>query len=345
MKVDVQDDAPGVRVFGHLPDGAPVHAITLEAPSGLRAEILTYGGILRRLQVPVAGKPVDIVLGLPDLPGYLADAHHLGALVGRYGNRIAHARFTLGGREYVLNRNHGSHHLHGGAQGFGRCVWALEDAGSTHVVLRHESPAGAQGYPGHVSVSAWFELDDDGLQLTYRAQTDATTILNLTHHPYFNLSGHPAQPASAHWLTIPADGYLPVDDELIPLGEIAPVAGTPFDFRAPRLLAAVGDGHRQLHLAGGYDHCLVLNPTRDYSAELYSPHSGIMMRLSSPMPGLQLYAGQGLPSGMSGLCLEPQHFPDAPNRPQFPSTVLHPGEEYWHRIDYRFAVVAPERNV
>jgi len=338
-------DLPNVRIFGHLPDGTPIHAITLTAPSGLRAEILTYGGILRRLQVPVNGTPVDVVLSLPDLAGYLRHGReHLGALVGRYANRIRRARFTLDGHEYQLDRNEGHNHLHGGAQGFAHQRWALDEAGARHVVLGYESPAGEGGYPGHLSVRARYEVTDDGLHLICHAQTDAATIVNLTHHPYFNLSGNPALPADRHWLKIPADGYLPADTEGFPLGEIASVTDTPFDFRSGRTLAeASTPGHEQLRLAGGYDRCLALQPERTHSAHLYSPDSGISMRLASPMPGLQLYGGQGLPHelGISGLCLEPQHFPDAPNHAHFPSTVLHPGQEYVHQIDYRFAVAAP----
>jgi len=332
-----------VRIFGHLPGGAPVHAITLQAPSGLCAQVLTYGGILRQLHIPVNGERVNIVLGLADLPAYLNDRHHLGTLVGRFGNRIGHACFMLDGHEHQLDRNDGRHHLHGGAQGFGRRIWTLLEHSPAHAVLGYQSPAGEQGYPGNLTVSARFELHDDGLELTYHAHTDAATIINLTHHPYFNLSGNPALPADAHWLRIPAEHYLPVDDELIPLGEIASVQGTPFDFRAARRLSDIqGLGHEQLRRAGGYDHCLVLEPGHAHSAELYSPHSGILMRLTSPMPGVQLYGGQGLAPGDSGLCLEPQYFPDSPNHTHFPSPVLYPGEDYTHRIGYRFAVLAPE---
>jgi len=337
----MKSDPPGVRVFGHLADGTPVHAITLQAPSGLCAQVLTYGGILRRLQVPTCGSLVDVVLGLPDLGAYLNDRHHLGTVVGRFGNRIKHARFVLDGREYQLDRNDGAHHLHGGAQGFGRRIWTLDECSPAHAVLGYQSPAGEQGYPGCLTVSARFELHDDGLELSCRARTDATTIINLTHHPYFNLSGNPSLSAAAHWLRIPADHYLPVDDELIPLGEIAPVQGTPFDFRTARRLSDIPcSGHPQLQRAGGYDHCLILESGHPYSAELYSPHSGIIMRLVSPMPGVQLYGGQGLAPRISGLCLEPQHFPDSPNQPHFPSTILHLGEDYTHRIHYQFAAVA-----
>jgi len=333
-------------VFDHLPDGTPIHAITLTAPSGLRTEILTYGGIMRCLQVPAQGKLVDVVLGFADIGGYLQyDYLYLSALVGRYCNRIRDARFTLDGREYQLDRNYGKdlkHQLHGGPQGFSRQIWTLDEAGPRHVVLRHESPAGDQGFPGNLSVSARYELTDDGLQLEYHAQTDATTIVNLTHHPYFNLSGNPALASNRQWLKIQADAYLPTDAEQCPLGEIASVTDTPFDLRNGRTLSqASTQDHEQLRLANGYDHCFVLQPWRTCSAELHSPDSGITMRIKSPMPGLQLYGGQALPEGLSGICLEPQYFPDSPNFAHFPSAVLHPGQEYVHRIDYRFAVAAP----
>jgi len=338
------DDLPNVRLFGHLPDGAPVHAITLTAPSGLRAEVLTYGGILRSLQVPVQGKPIEVVLGFPDLAGYLQHSiHYLGALVGRCCNRIRHAQLTLDGQHHPLDRNHGQHHhIHGGSQGFSHHVWTLDEVSDSHVLLRHESPAGDQGYPGHLSVSARYDLADDTLQVTCRAQTDATTIVNLTHHPYFNLSGNPSLPADRQWLKIWADAYLPTDKEQFPLGEIASVTDTPFDFRTARQVSETTiQDHDQLRFAGGYDHCLVLQPWRKFNAELHSPDSGITMRVSSPMPGTQLYGGQYLPEGLSGLCLEPQYFPDTPNHAHFPSALLHPGQEYAHPINYQFSVVSP----
>jgi len=341
----MHNDAPNSRVFGHLSDGTSVHAITLAASSGLRAEVLTYGGILRSLQVPVQGKSANVVLGFSDLAGYLQhDIHYLGALVGRYCNRIRNARFMLEGRQYPLDRNFGEHHIHGGSQGFSHCVWKVDEISGSHVLLSHQSPAGDQGYPGNLSVRARYELTDDGLQLVCRARTDASTIVNLTFHPYFNLSGNPTLAADRQWLEIPADGYLPADAKGFPLGKIESVTDTPFDYRTSRKVsdASIQD-HDQLRLAGGYDRCLVLQPWRTYSAKLHSPDSGITMQVKSPMPGLQLYGGQAFwdTSAMSGLCLEPQYFPDSPSHPHFPSTVLHPGQEYVHSIDYRFTGSAP----
>jgi len=333
-------------VFGHLPDGTPVHRIALGAVSGLRAEILTYGGTLHRLQVPGKEKLVDVILSHPDFAGYLQyDYLYLGALVGRYCNRIADARFVLDGHTYRLPPNYGKqrqYQLHGGAQGFSRRIWTVNELGANHVVLGYESPAGDQGYPGHLRVSARYTLTEDGLQLVFHATTDATTPVNLTHHPYFNLSGNPALPANRQWLRIPADSYLPSDAEQCPQGEVASVGDTPFDLRKGRRLSETSvQDHEQLRLAGGYDHCLVLQPWRTYSAELHSPDSGITMRVTSPKPGLQLYGGQALPEGLSGLCLEPQYFPNSPNIAHFPSTLLHPGQKYIHHIGYQFSLIAP----
>jgi aldose 1-epimerase len=330
------------RVFGRLDDGSEVHALTLRSDAGLAAEVLSFGGILRRLTLEVDGRPLSLVLGLPDLPAYLTDRDNLGILVGRYGNRIAHGRFSLDGQQYQLDRNEGDNHLHGGRGGFGRRLWDIEalDVASVRLALR--SPAGDQGYPGNVQVSATLRLHGHCLELCYRARTDAPTPFNLTHHPYFNLAGDPTVPAAQQRLQVPAERYLPVDAALIPTGTLAAVAATPFDFRVAtsfdeRRVA----GDPQLALGHGYDHCLLLQAAHDYSAELYSPHSGVALRIVSPMPALQVYEGQMLDRGHPGLgrgvCLEPQQCPDAPNQPAFPPAILRPGEEYVHRIEYRFA--------
>lgn len=328
------------REFGRIGDTV-IHAITL-ASEGVKAEVLTYGGILRRLQIETAQGSVDVVLGLPDLDAYRNDRDYLGVLVGRYGNRIGGASFELDGRRYALSANEGVNHLHGGHAGFGRRVWTIAACEPQRLLLRYLSPDGEEGYPGELHVEAEFVLASQRLQLTYRARADAATPLNLTHHPYFNLAGDPAVPVATQVLRVPVEHYLPVNQQLIPTGEIASVNGTAFDFRVPATLderrAASG---AQLQTSGGFDHCLVLSADRHCSAELYSPHSGVAMRLISPAPAVQLYEGQGLdrshPELGRGVCLEPQDFPDAPNHPQFPPAILRPGQTYEHRIVYQFA--------
>lgn len=338
-----------VRGFGRLDDGTEVHAHRLGSDDGLHAEILDLGGILARLRMPVEGRPVDLVLGLPDARAYRADPAYLGILVGRYGNRIGGARFELDGRAHRLAANEGRNHLHGGMLGFSRRMWTVAAHDSNELVLRYRSPDGEEGYPGTLDVTATFRLHGARLQLRFEARCDASTPFNPTHHPYFNLAGDPAVPAAAQRLRIPADGYLPVDAELIPTGEIADVAGTPFDFREAATLHAHHDAaDAQLRAGGGYDHCLVLQQPHDCVAELYSPHSGVAMRILCDAPAVQLYGGQGLdvqhPGIGRGLCLEPQDFPDAPNRANFPAAILRPGQDYVRVIEYRFAVPGRDRD-
>lgn len=331
------------RPFGRLDDGTPVHAWTLGDTDGLSAEILDLGGILAKLEFPGAQGRTGLVLGLGDAQAYHDDPAYLGILVGRFGNRIAGAAFTLEGERHQLTANQGRNHLHGGAYGFGRRVWTVEARGADTLALRYRSPDGEEGYPGNLDVRATYRLQGACLRLDLEATSDRPTPFNPTHHPYFNLAGDPAVPASAQWLQVPASGYLPVDEGLIPLGEVAGVSGSPFDFRVARTLDAAFDGgDRQLRTAGGYDHCLVLDPGRDHAAMLYSPHSGIALRIDSDAPALQLYGGHGLdrqhPGLGRGLCLEPQGFPDAPNRPAFPDAILRPGTTFRRRIEYRFAM-------
>ncbi len=336
-----------LRDFGRMPDGEAIQAIDLEGAGGLRLELLTYGGILRRLVLPTRRGPVDLVLSLDDLPAYLADRDHLGTLVGRFGNRIAGGRFELDGQPHEVTRNEGHNHLHGGARGFGQRVWSVRELQPDRLVLGYRSAAGEEGYPGTLEVSASFRVGRDGFELVYSAATDAPTPINLTHHPYFNLAGDPAVPAAAQRLRIPADRYLPVQADLIPTGEIAAVQGTPFDLRDPATLEQRLDpADPQLQIANGFDHCLVLADGAACSAELYSPHSGAAMRITSSMPALQLYDGHALdnshPGIGRGLCLEPQGYPDAPNHAQFPEALLRPGQTYTHRIEYRLVDAGPD---
>ncbi|WP_372391255.1 aldose epimerase family protein [Xanthomonas sp. NCPPB 3582] len=336
------------RVFGQLPDGTEVHALTLRSDAGLTAEVLTYGGILHTLHLTTAQGVVPLVLNLPDLPAYAADGDSLNILVGRFGNRIAGARYTLDGLTHVLAANEGRNQLHGGLRGFGRRVWSVLEQTAEQVLLGYDSPDGEEGYPGNLQVRARLALHGDTLQLDFEARCDAATPVNLTHHPYFNLSGDPQLRAASQVLRVPADRYLPVDAESIPTGEIAAVAGTPFDFRTPAALAErIDPAHPQIVLGKGYDQCLVLAEGADCVAELYSPHSGVAMRISSDAPAVQLYEGQHLdahhPGLGRGICLEPQDYPDAPNHPQFPSTILRPGQVYRRRIAYRFAHPGPQQ--
>lgn len=335
-----------LREFGRLDDGRSVHAIALGGASGLQAEILSYGGVLRQLSVPGPTGRVSVVLGHADLAAYQPNEDYLGILVGRFGNRIARSRFALDGREHLLSANEGRNHLHGGHLGFGRHLWRISESAADRLVLEHRSPAGDEGYPGTLDVAASFRLDGDCLELAYTATTDAPTPVNLTHHPYFNLAGDAAVPAARQWLRVPADRYLPVDRELIPTGEIASVAATPFDFRQPAMIERnARPPHEQIARGRGYDHCLVLADDADCVAELYSPHSGVAMRIVSDAPAVQFYEGQGLdarhPHLGRGVCLEPQGFPDAPNRLEFPGAILQPGETYRRRIRYCFAAVPP----
>ena len=334
------------RPFGRLEDGTAVQAFRLGGGHGLSAEILDLGGILARLEFPGAQGRTPLVLGLADAQAYFRDPAYLGILVGRFGNRIAGATFELDGRQHRISANEGRHHLHGGMLGFGRRLWTVEAHEQDLLALRYRSPAGEEGYPGNLEVSATYRLHGAHLQLDLKATTDAPTPFNPTHHPYFNLAGNPAVAASAQWLQVPASGYLPVDEALIPLGDVADAGGSPFDFRVARTLEAAFDGdHPQLRRGGGYDHCLVLDAARDHAAMLYSPHSGIALRIDSDAPALQLYGGQALdrqhPGIGRGLCLEPQGFPDAPNRSGFPDSILRPGTVFRRRIDYRFAAPGP----
>ncbi|ADV26731.1 Aldose 1-epimerase [Pseudoxanthomonas suwonensis 11-1] len=336
------------RSFGRLDDGRVVHAHVLGAGGALRAEVLDLGGILARLEFAGAQGPVPLVLGLPDAASYFADPSYQGIVVGRFGNRIGGAAFTLDGQACRVSANEGRNHLHGGMLGFGRRLWQVHAHDEARLELRYHSPDGEEGYPGNLGMRAIYSIDGARLRLELEATCDAPTPFNPTHHPYWNLAGDASVPASAQWLKSPTRGFLPVDGELIPLGEVADAAGTAFDFRVARTLdAAAASGHPQLDAAGGYDHCLVLEEGATTCALLYSPHSGIALRIDCNAPALQLYDGHALdrqhPGLGRGLCLEPQGYPDAPNRPQFPQAVLRPGEVYRRVIDYRFAAPGPGR--
>lgn len=332
-----------MRPFGKLEDGRGVEAITLGDPQGLQAEVLTYGAILRRLTCPVRGQRRDLILSLPTIEAYERDRAYVGALVGRFGNRIANAQFSLDGHEHRVTANEDVNHLHGGALGFGKRLWrvlSLDQSRVPTLELGLLSPAGEEGYPGSLDVKVTLAALPTSLRITLRARTDAATPVNLTYHPYFNLAADPHAPATRHSLRIPASHYLPVRAGLIPTGEFAAVEGTAFDFRRSRQLAPPAAGsHAQLALAGGYDHCWVLDPGADCACELRSPEGDLKLTMSGSGPGLQFYNGQFLsrahPGIGSGVILEPQGLPNAPNERAFPSSILRPGDEYRAEIAYQ----------
>ncbi|MEP7243462.1 MAG: aldose epimerase family protein [Gammaproteobacteria bacterium] len=334
------------RPFGRLPDGRAVEAVTLGASGGLQAEVLTYGGILRRLILPARQGTLDLVLTLPDLDAYVRDEDFLGVLVGRVANRIAGAQFELNGRPYAVSANESPNHLHGGRLGFGKRLWRVLDiqtAPHHRLWLALSSPAGEEGYPGDLDVTAEFIVEADELQLRLEARCDVPTPVNLTYHPYFNLSGDPRRSTGEQVMRIPASGFLPVrDGQLIPTGEIEGVLNTPFDFRTPRPMQLTElTAHPQLVRGSGFDHCWVLDVRRDCDAELHSPHSGVTMTLHTDRPALQCYGGQHLSKhypGLNGICLEPQGFPNAVNEPGFPSTIVEPGDPWQALFRYRFGL-------
>ena len=331
-----------ISEFGLLGDGRKVELITLGGPLGLQAEVLTYGAILRRLTFPVRGERRDLILQFDRLQDYVLDPAYVGSLVGRFGNRIADSRFTLDGQAHELVANEGPNHLHGGRHGFGKRLWRVLGIAQKEwprVVLGLRSPDGEEGYPGNFDATAEIEVRYDVLAVTFTARTDAPTPVNLTYHPYFNLNDGGAA-ATGQRLRIPADHYLPVRAGLIPTGEIAPVEGTCFDFRESRLLHPPPlDPDPQLALAGGYDHCWVLRADADCACELTSASGDVTLTMLGSGPGLQFYNGQYLarthPDLGSGVILEPQGFPNAPNEPAFPPAIVRPGETWRATIMYR----------
>ncbi len=333
-------------------DGDSVRLYTLTNGTAVAA-ITNYGARVISLHVPDKDHNlVDVVLGYKDLAAYRQpDEGFYGAVVGRYGNRIAKGQFTLDGQPYQLEVNNGPNSLHGGTNGFFKKVWAVKNVTETSLELQYVSPDGDAGYPGKLEATVVYSLTpDNGLEIVYRAKTDKNTVVNLTNHAYFNLSGEGDGTILDHVLTVRADGYTPVDETLIPTGEIAPVEGTPFDFRQPTAIGArIDTADNQLVLGKGYDHNFVLkkDPGLQLVATVESPKTGIVMDILTEEPGLQFYSGnfmdnvQNAKGGKtygyrSAFCLETQHFPDAPNRPDFPSTVLKPGETYQTRTVYVF---------
>ena len=345
-----------VKPFGLAPDGARVNLYTLRNNKGAEVGICNYGGLVIFLKVPDRhGKFADVVLGYDNLPDYIKDTPYFGALIGRYGNRIAKGKFTLDGKEYTLAVNNGPNALHGGLKGFDKVVWEarfLATHAGPSLELVYVSKDGEEGYPGTLSVKAIYTLtEDNALMLDYVATTDKDTVLNLTHHSYFNLAGK--GDILNHQVMMPADKFTPVDVNLIPTGELKPVDGSPFDFRTPTAIGArIGQEDEQLKFGGGYDHNWVINKPMGQlglMARVYEPTSGRVMEVWSTDPGLQFYSGNFLDGKnkgkggwvykyRNGFCMEPQHYPDSPNQPNFPSVVLKPGQTYRNTIIYKFSV-------
>jgi len=333
-----------IRKFGRARDGQEVEVATLGSADGLQAEILTLGGTLRSLTLPVKGKRIPLVLSFDDLEAYLNDTSYVGQLVGRYGNRIAGAAFEIDGRKYNLTANNGANTLHGGEIGFGKYVWKVLGSGggkNTYVKLGHRSPAGTNGFPGNLDVTALISVYENTLTLAYEATTDAPTPINLTWHPYFTLSGDPRDRIDEQRLTIAASHYLPVNDARVPTGEIAPVAGTPFDFRKSKSVRVPPpSSHPQIALTSGFDHCWVLDQEAPIAAEVYAPSSGVRMQVKTNLPGLQVYDASHFRTvypKWHGICLEPENFPDAPNHANFPSSILRPGETHRSFMSFTFS--------
>lgn len=344
-----------MREYGETKDGRTIEEYRLRNAAGIEATIITYGGILTSIRVPDRqGRFANVALGFDSLAKYEGEHPYFGAITGRYANRIGGGRFSLDGVEYQLFKNDGGNSLHGGDLGFDKRIWSASEQDGA-LELTYRSPDGEEGYPGHLDVIVRYSLDADyGLRIDYAAETDAPTVLNLTNHSYFNLMGEGESAIYDHILTLNADHYTPTDAEQIPTGEIAAVDGTPFDFRKPK---TIGSGQRSAHpqilAAQGYDHNFVLNRAGSAEGELglaarvYEPRSGRVMEVWTTEPGLQFYAGNFLDATLvgssgrlyrqsDGFALETQHFPDSPNKPQFPSTVLRPGERFESTTVYRF---------
>jgi aldose 1-epimerase len=349
------------EIFGHLPDDTPVEKVTLRGAGGFEVAVITFGAAMQALRVPDReGRCADVVLGHDELAPYLAERRFFGATVGRYANRIAGARFDLDGRRIQLPPNDGPNSLHGGPDGFDRRLWriqALDDGSTPSVTLFYASPNEEGGFPGALSARVTYALmGGAGFSITFEAVTDCPTIVNLTHHGFFNLAGvESGRDVLDHCLIIEADTFLPTDAAGIPSGRPEPVAGTPFDFTHPQPIGGrIRDAHKQLRLRRGYDHNFCLRGGRVGTprpvARVEHSASGRVMMLMTDQPGLQFYSGNFLDGSVAGkggrlcrqsdaFCLEPQIWPDAPNRPDFPSARLNPGETYRHVSIFQFSTV------
>jgi len=348
--------------FGKIATGETAQLFSFGNAHGIEVQLTNYGGIITSIKTPDrAGRFADIVLGYGDLAGYLHDSPYFGAIVGRYANRIARGRFTLDGNTYTLAVNNGPNSLHGGLRGFDKVVWnaqPFQNQQGQGITLDYTSRDGEEGYPGTLHARVTYTLTpDDRLIVDYHATTDKATPVNLSQHTYWNLAGNATRDILGHVLTINADGITPVDSTLIPTGEIAPVAGTPFDFRTPTAIGARVDQKQntQIRYGNGYDHNFVLNrgsATPDalvHAARVVEPSTGRTLDIYTTEPGLQFYSGNFLDGSITGkggsvyrfrygLALETQHYPDSPNHANFPSTILRPGQEYRSRTVFQFGL-------
>ncbi len=343
------------RPFGQTSDGKEVYLFSLRNAKGAEALISNYGGLVTSLRMPDRnGKLGDVVLGYDNLAAYIKETPYFGALIGRYGNRIARGKFSLDGKEYTLATNNYPNALHGGVKGFDKVVWEpaiLTGPDGAGLKLTYLSKDGEEGYPGNLSVTVVYTLtDENALKIEYTATTDKDTVVNLTQHSYFNLACQDS--ILNHVVMIPADKFTPIDSTLIPTGDLRPVEGTPFDFRKPTAIGArINQDDEQLKFGKGYDHNWVINkPMGEMGlmARVTEPTTGRVMEVLSTEPGLQFYSGNFLDGTLkgkggrvyefrSGFCMEPQHFPDSPNKPQFPTVVLKPGQTYRNTIIYKFS--------
>jgi len=347
------------KTFGTTAEGKAVDIYTLSNAHGVEARVITYGGILVSLRVPDKnGHLDDVVLGFDSFEGYSKPGPYFGAICGRYANRIAAGKFSVDGKEYTLAKNNGSNSLHGGLKGFDKVVWQAEQFQQQEgvgVILTYTSPDGEEGFPGNLKVKVTYTLTDrNELTLDYQATTDKATPVNLTNHSYFNLAGAGKSDILGQVVMLNADHFTPVDNTLIPTGKIESVKGTPLDFTKPTAIGArINDQNEQLKLGGGYDHNFVINRKGEgltLAARVVEPTSGRVLEVDTTEPGVQLYTGNFLDGTLMGkngiayqhrygFCLETQHYPDSPNQPDFPSTILRPGQIYRTRTAFKFSVV------
>lgn len=349
-----QEVKSGIAVFGQLADGKTVNIYTIGNSAGAEMKVINFGGIITSLKVPSRnGTLTDVVLGYDSLSPYLFGNPYFGALIGRFGNRIGGGKFSLGGTTYQLAQNDNGNHLHGGIKGFDKVYWEIEQLDSSRLQLTYKSPDGEEGYPGNLDVRVIYSLSEDNtFQIEYFAKTDKPTVVNLTQHTYFNLGGHDSGDILNHQLQLDAPSFLPVDKGLIPTGEVKSVENTPFDFRTANTIGArINDNHEQLVFGKGYDHCWVFGPNNGNTLRsvgaLQSHTTGIRMEVLTTEPAIQFYSGNFL-NGKNigknghayqyryGICLETQHYPDSPNKPEFPSVVLNPDSVYHSVTAYKF---------